>query len=386
MRDATHRDSDATRLLQLRDSLQAVAESAGNEVQSAKNIADFLAKFQPDELRIGLGGGTGVAAVFNGAKEGPTVLVRSELDALKVAAADDDATVLEAAHLCGHDAHMTMVAGLAMEYSALPPECGRVVLLFQPAEETGEGAAQILGDKNFADLIPDYAIALHNLPGYPRGQVVCREGTFASASVGLKAHLTGAPSHAAEPELARMPTATLAALMTELPLLGTQSGPDVSFLTVTHARLGVECYGVSPGEGALCATLRSTSTGGLASLRTEVAALIDRECRRQEIDLRIEWLEEFPATVSHSELVWALQQTCEELGRDVHVAPKPFGWSEDFGHFSSVSKTLYFGLGIGESAPSLHQRDYEFPSDLLLGGVELFHRLSRRLLGLGSDS
>ncbi len=78
------------------------------------------------------------------------------------------------AHLCGHDGHSTIMAGVAMRLSEKRPQKGEVVLLFQPAEETGEGAEKVIKDSKFPSIKPDIAFALHNLPGFALNTIVLK--------------------------------------------------------------------------------------------------------------------------------------------------------------------------------------------------------------------
>jgi len=104
------------------------------------------------------------------------------------------------AHLCGHDGHTAILLALAKRLSENKPETGCIVLLFQPAEETGQGAKAVLEDKNFQKIEPDYVIGFHNLPGLKKGMVFFRENTFAAASRGIIIRFQGKTAHAAEPE------------------------------------------------------------------------------------------------------------------------------------------------------------------------------------------
>ena len=84
-----------------------------------------------------------------------------------------------------------MVAGLACYLNENRPKKGRVLLLFQPAEETGQGANEMISDKLFGEFVPDYVFAIHNLPGVPLHTVVLSNNHFAAASRGMKICLTG---------------------------------------------------------------------------------------------------------------------------------------------------------------------------------------------------
>jgi len=195
-----------TALAELRRRLHRRAEVSSKEERTAALIAEAMSGFDrgtgPDQVLRGLGG-HGVAFTFSGKEEGPTVLLRCELDALPIPetiALEHGSADPAASHKCGHDGHMATLVGVAADLAERPLARGRAVLLFQPAEETGEGAARVIADPQFTLIAPDFAVALHNLPGRPLGSVVVRRGAFNCASVGLIARLRGRTSHAAEPE------------------------------------------------------------------------------------------------------------------------------------------------------------------------------------------
>ena len=124
-------------------------------------------------------GGHGVAAIYEGREPGPTVMVRCELDALPIEEISESPHRSQApgkSHACGHDGHMTMVAALSRGLGRQRPQRGRAVLLFQPAEENGAGAAAVIADPKFAEIAPDYAFSLHNKPGLPLGYITLSEG------------------------------------------------------------------------------------------------------------------------------------------------------------------------------------------------------------------
>ena len=108
------------------------------------------------------------------------------MDALPIQELNDfdyRSAVKGVAHLCGHDGHSAILVGVASLLKHNPPALGRVVLLFQPAEETGEGAAAVISDKKFHQIKPDYAFALHNLPGFEKGTIFVRKIGRASCRV-----------------------------------------------------------------------------------------------------------------------------------------------------------------------------------------------------------
>lgn len=367
-------------LRSLRSTLYSCAEPAGKEAVTAGVIASFLRPYRPDELVTGIAG-HGVAAVYEGRQPGPTLLVRCELDALptEVSRAATSTRFEDSAHLCGHDGHMAIVAGLAPLLHVERPERGRVVLLFQPAEETGAGALQVIESREFAALRPDQALALHNLPGFPRNTIVYRPGNFASASVGMNAYLRGTSSHAAEPEKACTPTAALCELLSSLPELNDVGARPYRLLTVTHTRLGRPSYGTTPGHARLLATLRAATSAALDELCEAAAERIREVAGRGGFELELSWHERFPGTTNDEGLVRTLVDECAAAGIATLRADKPFRWSEDFGHFAQVCPITLFGLGIGEDATRLHQPDYAFPDEVVETGRNAFMAMIRHL-------
>lgn len=362
-----------------RQTLHACPEASGHEVRTAHELSGFLSAYNPDGILTGLGG-NGLAAIYEGSIPGPTVLVRAELDAVPVETGSS-----ATAHKCGHDGHMAIVAGMAPLIQRARHSAGRIVLLFQPAEETGEGAKRVLDDPKFEPIWPDFAIALHNLPGYPSDTIVLREDVFASASVGMHIHLAGEASHAAEPDKGRPPAAALGRLLEVLPRLSALEDDAQKLLTITHASMGRPSFGVSPGNAELFATLRAKTLVSLRELKEEAFLAVQREATAEGLDLDISWVEEFPETRNDPRLVRMLKSTSGDLGLDVLEVERPFRWSDDFGHFAMRIPSVYFGLGIGADAARLHQLDYAFPNRTIATGLAALHQLALRILAAGQS-
>jgi amidohydrolase len=374
-------DELMTSMLQsFRQTLHSFPEVAGQEAYTATLVAGFLNAYKPDSVLTGLGG-HGVAAIFMGKESGPTVLVRCELDGLKVENDLDpkDTVFSTTGHRCGHDGHMAIIAGLAPIFSYNRPNRGRVVLLFQPAEETGEGVQRIMSDSRFKNIKPDFAMALHNVPGYPMNMIVCRNSTITCASIGLKIHLKGIASHAAEPEKARSPMECLMKLHSCLSEFNKPNDSPFRILTTTHLNMGQESFGVSPGDAVLCATLRSETSQDLKNLCTKITKLVQKEVKKYKLEMQMNWVEEFPGTQNDKKLVELLKNICDRNDLKTNILAKPFRWSDDFGHFSSLCPTLYFGLGAGENTSGLHQPTYAFADELIPTGVNVFCNLIQSL-------
>jgi len=348
-------------LAKLRRDLHRNPELSGTEVNTAKRILAFFAQIRPDEI-ISKIGGHGIAFIFKGQAPGPTVIIRCELDALPIAEQNDfeyRSVNPNISHACGHDGHMTIVAGLGHMLANERPKCGQVVLLYQPAEETGEGAERLVEDPKFRSLNPDYVFALHNLPGYPMGSIVVKPGTFSCASRGMIIRLTGLTSHAAWPEHGRSPAIPMCQIIEGLTNLPSVLEPNgvLTRVAVVHSRLGEPAFGTSPGYAEVMATLRTETDESMPLLVEKARNLVQDKA-----------------------LSAIIKQAARSAGLDVLPMEKPLQSSEDFGRFTSRIPGAMFGVGVGEKRAQLHTPYYDFPEEIIPIGTKLFLGIIHRLL------
>lgn len=379
-------NADLVELTTFRHLLHRFPEVSGQEAETAARVTTALQALGPDQIVTGLGG-HGVAAVFAGAEAGPTVLFRAELDALPIeelSQAAHRSTLPGRGHLCGHDGHMTLLMGLARLLARQRPARGRVVLMFQPAEEDGSGARAVVADPRYDALRPDCAFAIHNWPGTPLGQARLAAGTVNCASQGLRIRLEGKTAHAGEPDKGRSPAAAMARLMAALVALGPGGALDAGFrlVTLTHARLGEPTHGIAPGEGEIWLTLRCVQDDQMAALRQAAIAMVEAEAVAEGLQASFTSHDDFAASVNAAEAVAQVARALEALGVGYDSEGLPERASEDFGVFGwGTTKSAMLFLGAGEASPALHNPDYDFPDDLIPMGVAIFHRIARDLLG-----
>lgn len=362
-------------LVAFRRELHRHPDLSGAEAGTARRIREFHVALSPDALFTDLGG-HGVAVVFAGAAPGPTVLLRCELDALPIRETGDlphRSATDGIAHQCGHDGHMAILAAVGRDLAGRRPSRGRVVLLHQPAEETGRGAAAVLADPRWPRIAPDLAFALHNLPGHELGEVVIREGVFSSASRGLVVELTGVTAHAGQPETGRSPARALTRIVDGLAELS-PAGPDATdFVTVVGARLGEKAFGTAPGRAEAWATLRAASDAGMDLLVTRVLDLVRANAAAGDLDYDVAWEDVFPATVNDPEAVALVRCVAGPL--PVRELAAPLRWSEDFGLVAAACRGALFGIGAGNDGPALHASDYDFPDELIGPASALLRRI-----------
>ena len=367
-----------------RRALHQAPELSGEEARTAETVAARLQGFAPDRLLTGLGG-HGVACLFEGAERGPSLLLRCELDALPIEELSDAphrSRTPGKGHLCGHDGHSAILTLVASALAQRRPARGRVILLFQPAEETGAGAAAVLADPAFAAIRPDMALSLHNLPGLPFGDVALREGPVNCASRGLRITLSGKTAHASTPQDGLSPMSAMVRLMPALAALGQGGALDDSFrlVTVTHARLGEPAFGIAPGHGEIWATLRTLRDEAMAALVEEAERLVAREAEGAGLGHALAYEDIFTHCENHPEAVALLRRALDAEGI-AHRPGEPMYASEDFGRFATLSRSAMFFLGAGTDHPRLHNPDYDFPDDLIAIGARVFLRAVREALG-----
>lgn len=373
------------KLIAFRKFLHKHPELSNNEFETIKKIKAFLLNYHPDEIIEGIGK-TGIVAVYKGQEPGKTILIRGDIDALPIVELNpiEHASVFPGiAHQCGHDGHTAILCGLAMVLHQQPVKTGKVVLLFQPAEETGEGAARVLADEKFRSIQPDFVFALHNLPGISLNTIVVRKNHFASASKGMVIKIFGKTSHAANPELGISPALAVAEIIQALSVLSnTREGfNDFKLITLIHTRIGDIAFGTSPGYAEVMATLRSFRNDDMEILTHKTIALIENICNKYGLSEKIDFREEFPATVNNEACTELVKNVANENHLKVSESKDPFRWSEDFGHFTEKYPGAFFGIGSGKTHPALHNPDYDFPDRILRTGIQMFNGIIRKLNG-----
>jgi amidohydrolase len=380
----TFSDHDIAEVTAFRRRLHTMPELSGEEAETAAEIVRFLGPTLPDAVVTGLGG-HGVAAVFDSKRPGPTVMLRSELDGLPIqetSGVGHQSRTPGKGHLCGHDGHSATLILIARSLAHERPARGRIVLLFQPAEEIGAGARAVDADPRFAPIRPDISFSWHNKPGLPLGHAWLGAGVANCASRGLRIVLSGRTSHASEPENALSPMRAVADLLPALTGLSDSQAPGDSFamVTVTHARLGEAAFGVTPGQAELWATLRTRTDGAMAALLGRAESLVRERAARDGLSLSLSQHDIFDHCENAPEAVAWLARAMEIEGMSHEPGALPFRGSEDFGVFGKTRPAAMAFIGAGETQPPLHAPDYDFPDALIPLAARVMLRAARLVL------
>ncbi|MEP1032565.1 amidohydrolase [Ekhidna sp.] len=360
-------------LTTFRRELHQNPEVSQNETETQRRIIEFLNKIGVEGRKIG---GTGVYVDFNTSRKGKTIMLRSDHDALPIHEINDFEHKSKkdgVSHKCGHDGHTAIMCGVADYFKHNPLSQGRLILIFQPAEENGEGAKAVLADKQF-NFNPDLVFALHNLPGYPLHEVVVKEDSFTSAAKSIIIKLDGKTSHAAEPEKGINPAMTISELVT---MFEEEAQPDwkrddFALTTPIFINMGELSYGVSAGHGEVHYTLRTWSNEIMEELTNRIMVRIDAIAAKYDIQASISWTEAFESNRNDSKAVKIIKEAIAANLLNSEERTWPFKWGEDFGLFTQKFPGAMFGIGSGENCPALHNPDYDYPDEITETGIKMF--------------
>jgi amidohydrolase len=336
-------------------------ELSSHETQTAAKLASRLRNLGYDVTEHV--GGTGIVAILkNGA--GPTVMLRTELDALpveektglpyasKVHTKDDSGRDVSVMHACGHDIHMASLLGTAaiMAHSK-DTWHGTLMLIGQPAEETISGAPAMIKDGLFTRFPkPDVAIALHVFNNLPAGQIGVGPGYRFSNADSLRVTIYGKGGHGAAPENTIDPIVIAARTVLSLQtIVSREVKPgDAAVVTVGYIRAGTK-NNIIPDQAELGLTVRSYKP----EVRKKVLAAITRIVKAEadaagvQQEPLIEHYEGTNAVYNDPALAQRLADTLvAALGKDNVIAVEPVMGSEDFSYFTEQNiPSFYFRLG-----------------------------------------
>ena len=357
---------DLADLVRLYRDIHAHPELAFQEKRTAALVAARLRDLGYDTT-TGVGR-TGVVGVrTNGA--GPTVLLRADMDALPVQeqtgldyasiarGTDGDGTEVPLMHACGHDMHVTCLLGAAAELAHDTSSWrGTLLCVFQPAEETGEGARAMIDDGLFDRFgVPDVVLGQHVSP-IPAGLFGLRPGPAFAAADALRVVLRGKGAHASRPEIAVDPIVMAAATVLRLQGIVSRevAAADTAVVTVGALHAGTRAN-IIPGEAELLLSVRTFDE----VVRGKVIAAIERIVRAEAAasggpaDPEITVFQSFPALVNDAAACARVSEAFgSDLGQGLVLDPGPVTASEDLGLLASASGApcAYWLLGSADPA------------------------------------
>jgi amidohydrolase len=305
------------------------------ERRTAARVAEYLQRLGM-EVEEGVGG-TGVAGLFTGDSSGKTFALRADMDALPIR---EETAVPYAScnqgvmHACGHDAHMTMALGAARVIADSPSLRdrirGRVKFIFQPAEEGGHGAREMIAAGVLEKPRVDLVVAAHMAPLLPIGTVgiYLREACASADAFEIK--ITGKGAHAAYPHLSRDPIATGAYLITALQSIASRNADPTKGLVVSVTRVqGGTATNIIPDEMVIAGTIRALHREVRDLAITRLNDLVRGICEAHGLRGEVTLSEGYPAMVNHEPVSRFIAETAREVvGEDRVLVRQPFNLDE----------------------------------------------------------
>jgi amidohydrolase len=261
-----------------RRDLHSHPELGFTEVRTAGIVASELTRLGL-EVQTGVGQ-TGVVGMLEGDADGPTVLVRADMDALPIHEENEVDYVSQTPgvmHACGHDGHTTVLLAVAELLSAQRAQiAGRVKFVFQPAEEIGRGAQAMIEDGVLFDPAPEVALGLHLWNAMPLGRVALVDGPMMASAGDFQIKVTGRSGHGGIPSDTRDPIVAASQIVLALQTIVSRNltPTEAGVVSVTMFKAG-DSFNVIPPAALLRGTIRAFETEVMALLTERIRAIAE---------------------------------------------------------------------------------------------------------------
>jgi amidohydrolase len=361
--------------------------------------ADLVAKALTDwgiPIHRGLGK-TGVVGIVKGTRgESDRALgLRADMDALPITERNTFAHASRhpgKMHACGHDGHTAMLLAAAQHFSKHRDFAGTVYLIFQPAEEGGGGAREMIREGLF-DRFPMEAIfGAHNWPGMQAGQFALKTGPCFASSNEFKITIRGKGSHAAMPHDGIDPVPVAAQMVQAFQTIITRNKRpiDAGVISVTMIHTG-EATNVVPDHCVMEGTVRTFTLDVLDLIERRMQQVAEHTCAAFGATCDFEFVRNYPPTINHdAETAFAREVMAEVVGPENVLAFEPTMGAEDFSYFLLEKPGCYFLIGNGDGAHRvgghglgpcmLHNPSYDFNDELIPLGATAWVRLAEKWL------
>lgn len=383
-------------LVAIRRDIHAHPELGFQETRTSNLVARMLRSLGY-EVHTGIGR-TGVVGILYGRRNdsGLSVGLRADMDALPIHEAGSvpyRSTKSGVMHACGHDGHTAVLLGAARYLAETRNFDGRVVLIFQPAEEGLGGAAAMLEDGLFERFHCDAIYALHTWPGLPPGVIGVSPGPMMAAADQFEIVIHGRGGHGAHPYLANDPVVVAAQLITALQTVVSRNvpAPDAAVLTVAAVHAGnLDAMNVIPHEARMVGTVRTFSPVVQEQIVARMQEVVDGMAAAFKVQIDLDYRRLFPATINTPHHADLIVDVATELFGPERVVPDlvPSMGSEDFSFMLQQRPGAYFRLGQGgaEAGCFLHNARFDFNDDVIPQGVAMFVRLVERSMPLAAGA
>jgi amidohydrolase len=385
--------SDSAAITAIRRDIHAHPELCFEEERTADVIAKALADWGIPVHR-GLGK-TGVVGIVKNGSSNRAVGLRADIDALAMTEHNHFAhasTHPGKMHACGHDGHTAMLLAAARHLSRQRNFDGTVYLVFQPAEEGGGGAREMMRDGLFDKFPMEAIFGAHNWPGMKVGQFALRSGPVFASSNEFKITIRGKGSHAAMPHNGIDPVPVACQMVQAFQTIVTRNKRPIetAVISVTMIHAG-EATNVVPDSCEIQGTVRTFTTEVLDLIERRMQTIAESTCAAFEAGCEFSFHRNYPPTVNHTaETEFARALLGDVVGAHNVLDFEPTMGAEDFSYFLQAKPGCYFLIGNGDGAHRegghglgpcmLHNPSYDFNDELIPLGATAWVRLAEKWL------
>ena len=369
-----------------RQHLHANPELQFDCYETSSFVISLLNEFGVDEIHKKIAK-TGLVAIINGKKNGKTIGLRADMDALPLQEELNHHYKSKkngVMHACGHDGHTTMLLGAAKYLCDTRNFSGRVALIFQPAEEDG-GGAQVMCKEGIMDNFSiEQVYGIHNAPGVPLGKFKTNTNTIFAAADDFTINIVGNGGHGAYPELTIDPVMIAAQISQAIQSISSRNLPALEpvVISITQIHSGTT-HNIIPEKAYINGTVRTLNNNS----QKTVVNRMEEICRGYSLafggEVFLDYQYGYPATINHKNEAEFAAEVAKEISGQEHVDcnAKPDMGAEDFSFMLHERPGAFLNVGQGQG-PGVHNSKYDFNDDLSPIGASFFVKLIERALPL----
>ncbi len=388
--------TEAAGIAAIRRDIHAHPELCFEEQRTADIVANKLTEWGiPLHRGMGTTGVVGIVHGRDGGASGRAVGLRADMDALPMQefnTFDHASRHAGKMHACGHDGHTAMLLAAAQHFSRNRNFDGTVFLIFQPAEEGGGGAREMIRDGLFEEFPMEAVFGMHNWPGEQLGRFAVSAGPVMASSNEFKITIRGKGSHAALPHngIDPVPVACQMVLGFQTIISRNKKPIDAGVVSVTMIHAG-EATNVVPDFCELQGTVRTFSIEVLDLIESRMKQIAEHTCAAYDATCELEFVRNYPPTINSApEAEFARQVMVEIVGAGNVAVQEPTMGAEDFAYMLQARPGAYCFIANGDGSHRemghgggpcmLHNPSYDFNDDLIPLGATYWVRLAEQWL------
>lgn len=380
----------------VRRDIHAHPELCFEEVRTAEVVAAKLTEWGvPVHRGMGTTGVVGIVHGRDGGACGRAIGLRADMDALPMQEHNHFEHASQYAgkmHACGHDGHTAMLLAAAQHFAKHRNFDGTVYLIFQPAEEGGGGAREMIKDGLFEQFPVEAVFGMHNWPGMPVGSFAASAGPVMASSNEFHIVIRGKGSHAALPHNGIDPVPVACQMVQAFQTIITRNKKpvDAGVISVTMIHTG-EATNVVPDSCEIQGTVRTFTYEVLDLIERRMQEIAEHTCAAFGATCEFQFHRNYPPTVNHpAETAFVREVLAGIVGADQVLVQEPTMGAEDFAYMLQARPGCYIFIANGEGAHreighgggpcTLHNPSYDFNDDLIPLGATYWVRLAEQWL------